>query len=355
MDFSNLSADAEVEGTDFRPDAPDIVPGRTLHADADFYAYQCGYRWEEESLEQSIKALKQTIQVARIMAGAEFIKLYLTMGDKGGRYETARVKEYQAQRVARPEGLTARVSELRQWMVDCVEPEVISSPSYTQEADDELTQAMHQAVVDGTEDLNPMWSMDKDLLMAPGIHMNPKTYELEQFPNGFGGCTLDISTSTKKVVGKGTSFFWHQLIMGDTADNIPGLPTFSVEVCERLWPTKSLLAAEQRLRSAKTSKQATLAKTALQRERAKIKPKSCGAVRTFAYLSKCRTDLECFVAVRNAYLDHYGHGEFVHTSWDGEDKRLTAGDMLLEQANLLWMRRTVDDTALKFIEEVVHI
>jgi hypothetical protein len=288
------------------------------------------------------------------MAGAEFTKLYLTMGNKGGRYELARVKEYQGKRDGRKEGLVIRVAELRNWMLDCTDPEVTVLASYEQEADDALTQAMHVAVKEGTEHLNVMKSLDKDLYMAPGIHMNPKTYELEQFPVGFGECVLDTSTSTKKVVGKGTSFFWHQLLMGDGADDIPGLPTFSAAICERLWPTKALIVAERRIREAKTTKAASTAKAALRREQGKIKPKTCGAVRTYEYLSRCRTDKEALHAVREAYLEHYGPGSFEHVSWDGKVEQLTAGDMLLEQARLLWMRRTVDDDALDFIKEVIN-
>ena len=352
MDFSKIDEnDSATEGTDFRPEPPDMVAGRVLHADADFYAYMCGYRWEEESLEASYKALRQTIHTARIMAGAEFIKLYLTMGDKGGRYEIAKVKEYQGKRENAP-GLDARVSELRHWMANCSDSEVFPAVFTDQEADDGICQAMWEAVKTASVLQNPMWSMDKDLYMAPGLHMNPVTYELEMYPEGFGECYLDESTSQKKVVGKGTSFFWHQMLMGDSADGIPGLPKFSADICERLWPTKALLIAEKRIRTAKTTKAKVAAKAAVRKQRDSIKPKLAGPVKAFDYLKDCKTDLDCFKAVREAYLEHYGHGEFKFTDWRGDEQWLTAGDMLLEQAELLWMRRTKDDRVLDFFKEI---
>jgi hypothetical protein len=352
MDFSTVDeSSSQVEGNDFRPEPHSMVQGRVLHHDSDFLAYQCGYKYEEESLDKSIENLKLAIETARIMAGAETIVLHLTMGNKGGRYELARVKEYQAIRDTRPEGLSIRVGELRDFMANYNVPGVIPNVQLDQEADDSLTQAMYEGIESGKDYV--MWSMDKDLTMAPGIHMNPKTYELEEYPLGYGECVLDRSGSSAKVVGKGKSFFWHQMLIGDGADNIPGLPSFSVEIASKRWPTKALLAAEARVRAAKTAKTKAAAKKTLQKQIDKIKPKKAGAVTSFDYLSKCHTNKTAFLAVNDAYIAHYGYGTFEYESWDGTVETMTAGDMLMEQAQLLWMRRYKDENVYEFFKEIM--
>ena len=57
MDFSQLGEDAEVEGQDFKPEPPPAEPGRVLHCDADFLAYHCANRYEEEALSSSVENL----------------------------------------------------------------------------------------------------------------------------------------------------------------------------------------------------------------------------------------------------------------------------------------------------------
>ena len=354
MDFSKIdSSQTSVEGYETRPDSPDEVKGRILHHDSDFLAYQCGYKWETESLEVSIEHLRKAIQTCRIMAGAEFIFLYLTMGDKGGRNAIATVKEYQAQRAGRDPGLTKRVKELREFMATCTDPGVTPKVQMEQEADDALCQAM-QVAKDSNRDhyLNVLQSADKDLWMVGGLHVNAKTYEIEDFPFGYGQCDLDINGTRKKLVGRGTSFFWHQLLMGDTADNIPGLPEFSEKLVLEYWPTKAIIAARDKIKSSTSTGQSTKLKKSLHNLIAKIKPKKVGAVGAYEYLYHCKTDRQALVAVLAAYREHYGDADFLANHWNGQIFTSTAGEMLLEQARLLWMRRTEGEDVTTFFEEL---
>jgi hypothetical protein len=352
MDFSQLGDDAQVEGQDFKPDPPEQVAGRWLECDADFLAYHCGYRYETESLEKSIETLRLEIQSLRIMAGAEFIRLHLTMGDKGGRYEIATVKEYQAQRSEKPAGLVERVGALREYMANITDPGVFAHVQTKQEADDSLCQAMYEAHTNGNPELHVLWSLDKDLWMVGGLHMDHKTYEITTYPWNYGACYLDDSGSSKKVKGTGTSFFWHQLLMGDTADNIPGLPKLSADIVMNVMPTAKLVKAEERVRTARGASKQKAARTALQKCYDEVKPKACGPVAAYEYLKKASTDLEAFRLVKAAYVAHYGSIPFTHTHWSGEVSTSTAGDMLLEQARLLWMRRRVNEDVLEFFKEI---
>ncbi len=348
-DFSTLGNETQTEGSDFKPEPPPTVAGRVLLYDADFAAYQCGYKWEEESLEKSIENLRVLIQSMRMLAGAETIELHLTMGNKGGRYETAVVKEYQGTRDKRPDGLVERVGALREFMANCTDEHVIPRVWTTQEADDGLCQSMFKDREIGN---NVLWSMDKDLWMVGGLHMHPKTYELEEYPWGFGECHLDDSTSTKKVVGKGTSFFWHQLLMGDTADAIPGLPNLSAGITMACFPTKKLTDAKARVAKATGPAKRKAALKALDTVKKAVKPRKCGAVAAYEYLKHATNDVQAYSLVMDAYREHYGNGTFEYTGWDGRVHTLTAGHMMLEQARLLWMRREIDEDVTTFFKEI---
>lgn len=351
MDFSTVDG-TSVEGYETRPDSPDEVKGRILHHDSDFLAYQCGYKWETESLEVSIEHLRKAIQTCRIMAGAEFIYCYLTMGDKGGRNGIATVKEYQAQRSGRDPGLTKRVTELREYMATGIMPFVTPKVQMHQEADDALCQAMQAASNPDEYNLHVLQSADKDLWMVGGLHVNSKTYEIEDYPFGYGECRLDVDGSRKKLVGRGTSFFWHQLLMGDTADNIPGLPEFSAKLVLENWPTKAINNARDKVKQSMSSGQSVKAKKSLANLEAKVKPKKVGAVGAYEYLYHCKTDRQAMVAVLAAYREHYGDGTFLARHWDGTAFESTPGDMMVEQARLLWMRRTEGEDVVDFFKSL---
>jgi hypothetical protein len=296
--------------------------------------------------------LERSVETLRLMAGAETAKLHLTLGDKAGRYEIAQVQEYQAKRgAARAEGLVERVSELREFMAHLHTPTLSPHAWYDREADDGLCQVMWEAR-DADPELIVMWSLDKDLYMVGGYHLAGEDYKLEMFPWGYGECQLVKTGTQKKVVGQGTSFFWHQLLMGDGADNIPGLPKVSRDtVLSRLPHPKYLSTAYNR--KAKTNAQRIAKQKAIMQAEGKIKSKTCGAVTAYELLRKCRTDKQALAVVQSCYLDWYG-ARHDFESWRGEDLEVTSGDMLVEQARLLWMQRTPGQDALEFLKEVIN-
>jgi 5'-3' exonuclease len=131
---------------------------------------------------------------------------------------------------------------------------------------------------------------DKDLRMCPGMHYGWKCGKQEQFGPIFVDELghLELSQgSPKKLKGTGLKFFYAQLITGDVVDNIPGLP-------------------------------------------------KRGPAFAYKLLSECRSEVECFKAVKQAYEEVFGE------VWE---------NALREQTDLLWMIREINnDGTLKFYE-----
>lgn len=122
---------------------------------------------------------------------------------------------------------------------------------------------------------------DKDLRMCPGYHYGwEHAGQPEFFPQWVDEIgTLTISQDRKKLKGTGSKFFYSQLITGDNVDNIPGLPKGGPALA---WDT----------------------------------------------LHNCDNVSDMFRAVSLAYEKKLGEGYM---------------EYLMEQANLLWMIRELDE------------
>ena len=333
---------------------PDIVSERVLYADADGWAYDCAKM--DETYAENIQVLKCVIEQYRLLAGAEEIETHTTTGSKGGRYEIARLREYQGHRKGRDPEIQQRVRDLRAFLGEYTNGgRVTPKPQDDQEADDSVTQAMYAARFSSRAIL---YSPDKDLNMVPGLRVNPYTFEIERFDEGYGACRLDRTKSTTKVVGHGTSFFWHQMLMGDQADNIPGLPFFGTGITASDFPSAKLRTLQIEVRSgiSKNGTRISASKLAekqrqLVKERENIKLKQVGPVTAYEYLQDCRTDRSAFIAVRAAYIDYWSQFKTI-TAWDGTTEFSDPSSRMLEQARLLWMRRTKDEDVLTFFKEL---
>ena len=90
---------------------------------------------------------------------------------------------------------------------------------YNQEADDQM----------GIDQYNNKYgesiicSIDKDMDMIPGLHFNHRTNLIYEV--GDPG-HLELSDNHKKLTGGGYKWFYAQMLLGDTADNIPGISGF---------------------------------------------------------------------------------------------------------------------------------
>lgn len=339
MDINSIIADAvkedDTDYLEFTP--PPLVEDRVLQIDADICAYEvCNL---DESFSENKENLKVHLQTLRIMAGAPAANVHLTMGNKGGRYEIATVQEYQGNRKNRDPEQQARVKLLREYMSTMDEPHLTPYKWTDREADDGMSIFQRRRIKDFGIHASVISTVDKDLYMVPGLHMHLKTFDFKEVPDGYGEIWLCRETSTTKVKGIGTSFFFAQLLMGDGADYIPGLPKVSKEHVNRFNPTKAMLEA-------KTT-------SARQKIAAKRKASTCGPVFTDTLLRDIKTERAAFDRVLELYTGYYGSGQFTYTDWRGKVRQSTAYEMLLEQGRLLWMHRTLDDDVEDYFNEIL--
>jgi hypothetical protein len=345
IDFSALNLD----NSDFT--LPERVEGRVLNKDADFTAYQAA--GSSDTKAGVIQKIKESLSTSMELAGATDYHLHLTASDsnKAGRYKMATVQPYQEKRqgVEKPELLDFAKSYMAKNMKCTLWSD--------READDGLAKMQTDYIADGKRNLIVLDSADKDLRMVQGLHLCPETAKIVDV-KGYGACWYDSAKG--KVLGWGTSFFWHQVLMGDYADSIPGLPAYGEELSVKYWPTKDITELKRRLKwntmpSGKelTAKQRDAAEHKLHLLIQKVKQKPSGAKAAFDYLSRCTNDAEAYKQVCLAYQSYYGSTSFAHTSYDGKEMQRSCYHMLYEQAYLLWMQRNDNWTdVMDFINEL---
>ena len=290
-------ADSAVESGQGIP----VRKGRVLQLDADFLSFDCAH--PDETIAHDVKRVRSKIKYLMAQCGAEFCNVHLTVGMKGGREQMASVKPYQEKRGAdRDPAMTERKTALRNEMANFKFRTCKPVVNQFQEADDSLCQYQVKAIAKGELLNSVLMSGDKDLWMVPGWHCDYKTGRM-WLVSGYGSTEYrEVGNVKPKLVGEGTSWFWHQVLMGDTADTIPGLPKLSNRLMDRYLPLK-----------AGKRKSGSIA---------------CGEAKAVAILDGVHDDRQAFQRVSEAYQETYGAG-----LWKA---------MFFEQAFLLWMRRTLD-------------
>lgn len=324
------------------PDYPDTVPGRVLHIDGDFLAYQVSAD-DEKSLDSMMHNHDVAVDTLRLLAGAEKAVSHLTAshGDKGRRFEIAIQKEYQGNRKnkAKPKHLHT----IKSWMH--LKRGAISHE--IQEADDGLCQENWKAYTSDDPHSSVLVSKDKDLQMCQGLHLDWDTGELE-FVDGYGYVELDRSKSSPKIVGKGPAYFWAQMLTGDGADAIAGLPKLPGSVLNAVKPTK---ATTEAMRILAQSSPVECPKHKKARETlAKRKPGLCGPVIAHELMKKVKNDKQAFELIKTLY-EKYGQ-DIGFTHWATGDP-VEWQKVFVSEAKLLWMRRVPDENdVLQYFKEI---
>lgn len=224
QDWMQQAADAAAAASPVVQATPDIVPGRVLHFDGDMLCYWAGGKEDTDVATSRAIAIRK-LQSCQEMSGAESVVMHLTAASstKGDRRIIAQRKPYQGNRggSAKPknwaylrdfwEGYQGSLCRVKLWS--------------SREADDGLALCARDAAI---RDQPPIviCTADKDMRMIDEtIQLNWNTYELTHVPK----YTYAVTDSQGKVFGR--KWFWLQMLHGDTADHIPGLPKFDGKAC----------------------------------------------------------------------------------------------------------------------------
>lgn len=212
------------------------------------------------------------------------LKLFLTSADKSNyRYKVATLKPYKGNRVA-PKPV--HYDAIRRYLTDVWGAKIIRN----EEADDRLGQLQTYYTKKHGDNVSCIVSIDKDLNSVPGYHYNFVKDQL-YLVDEFGSLTLDKlpKTARKVLNGTGLKWFYAQMLLGDNADNIPGL-------------------------------------------------KQIGSVKVFNLLNECKTEQELRDVVFKEYLHYYKE--------DGVKA-------FNEVGNLLWIRQYNREGFIEEINNVV--
>ncbi len=192
-----------------------VIPGRVLHVDGDYMAYWAG---GIDELPICRQVALNKIEQLQFASQSESVIVHLTheASTKADRYIIAETKPYQAQRSGK--GKPQHWAAMRAYLsAGC---EAFRAKVWTnREADDGMAYCARLAAVDKS-DLNAIASKDKDLRMLPGVHVNWDDCEITTVP------LEHFSVLDSKGKQYGLKWFWLQMLQGDTADNIPGLPKY---------------------------------------------------------------------------------------------------------------------------------
>jgi hypothetical protein len=200
--------------------------GRVLIVDADGPAYVAAAT--VKTLPTAIRRFQQNILTQMFLAKAESALLHLTAESslKAGRFNIMAHKPYQGNRTGKDkpallEALRQAVARPENWL-----PEYQVTLHHQLEADDGMMQDSYRLKEDGV-----IWSDDKDLRMTPYPYFEQERASIV-VPEGFGNLFLKFTgAGQKKCLGYGRKFFWAQMLMGDTADNVKGVVALNGKQC----------------------------------------------------------------------------------------------------------------------------
>ena len=216
LDLEALAAKAKALGDAALPAMSDSTE---LHIDGDYCAYYFSGN-DETAFGDARSNMVRTLGTVRRIAGAGGrCVIQLTAGgcDKGKRYQIATVKPYQGQRDSsrRPKNWQA----MREWLEAGVQGGIADFKVKLwedREADDGVAAAARYAIAEGRTPA--IFMRDKDSRMVPGRHVSWTTLGITEVKPE----TWAVEDEEGNVYGQ--KWFWLQLLMGDSADNIPGLP-----------------------------------------------------------------------------------------------------------------------------------
>lgn len=260
---------------------------KVLLLDADFLIYQAAAT--VKTLPTAIRRFYKLVLEFMFLTGTKECRIFITPTNcaKCNRYFYPTVKVYQDQRKKRQEiplkgplkgHLLNNPDEYAQHGI-----RVAASDWF--EADDLMIIHAHELGDDGI-----VCSGDKDLRLTPGPWWDNEIGRVNTIPNRFGYLYWDEDApNNARCKGRGTKFFWAQMLMGDSADNVKGIQTYNGRLC--------------------------------------------GPAAAFEILHEIESESEAANLVCRAYA--------------------AIGQNVLAEAEMVWLRRSEDDSAYAYLMEVV--
>lgn len=201
---------APMPGTTARP----LVEDQPLHVDGDYMAYYCAGNDDTSAGEARTNALNKMLRAAEASgSGRIIVHLSDRNCDKGLRFFIAEARPYQGQRNTGRKPKNWEI--LREWLEGYDGNRFTVKNWRDREADDGMAYCAEQSYL--IDRPGAVLTADKDMRMFAGLHMDWKTHQMVEIPPG----TYDRVAFDKQF---GHKWFWMQMIQGDTADNIPGVP-----------------------------------------------------------------------------------------------------------------------------------
>lgn len=235
--IKQVAQDAPMPGVILPPTNKDL----TIHVDGDYLAYFCSGNDDTEPGIARMNVLRK-LEAGRAIVGASKIVVHLTMSGshKGYRYHVATVKPYQAQRSGsrRPKNWEFLRAFLETYQGDVFTVKLWKD----READDGIAFVAHNSVLLYKQPLAAIYTADKDMRMLPGLHVDWNTYQVVEVPKG----VYDIKRSPDGLQ-YGLKWFWLQMLQGDAADHIPGLPLYMGKKVGEVTAGKALAAADSHI------------------------------------------------------------------------------------------------------------
>lgn len=261
--------------------------GKTLLLDGDFLLYQAAAT--VKTVPTAVRRLHTLILTEMFMVGCKRCEVFFTDSNSSKclRYMYPTVLPYQGNRKGKAKPpLLEPLKQRVQGMSYTEHPDGIEMDwAFEEEADDRM---IARSIELGSNCI--VSSGDKDLRLTPAPYWEAKTASVHYITDRFGDIWWTGEGSTP-VKGHGSKFFWTQMLMGDTADNVRGI--------------------------------------------ARYNGKLCGPRGAFEALAEFTDESECANHVVAAYAK--------------------INQDVLAEAQCLWLRRSTDDSGFKYLMEVVTI
>lgn len=182
---------------------PENLDKRILAVDGDIIAYRTAAVCEEHFEGAASSIIDTTLRDIATETGISNMRIYLT-GSNNFRYKVAKTKPYKGNRatMVRPKYLQHCIEYLIKNYNACI--------MHNYEADDGIATDMvnRKAIHCG---------IDKDLFQIAGLHYNYVNKEW-----------FEVSAEEAELI------LYRQVLMGDTSDNIPGLPRVGAKTAETI-------------------------------------------------------------------------------------------------------------------------